>query len=108
MALITGGTSLRRSYPNIRLVGTKVTAQLRWFDHMLRWMVTGMCYVIGAYALFVMAYAIFVVGTANKVQFFALTAAALVLLLATMFFSSMNWAYHSTRRVISVAAKDCE
>jgi len=103
-----GWHDLRRSYANIKLEGTKVTAHLSWFDHALRWMVTGMCFVIGAYALFVMVYAILIVGTANRVQFFTLTAAALVLLLTTMFFSSMNWAYHSTRRVISIAAADSE
>jgi hypothetical protein len=102
-----GWHDLRRAYPNIKLVGTKVTAQLQWFEHLLRWMVTGMCYLIGAYALFVMVYAI-VVGSSNKAQFFALTLAALVLLLATMFFSSLNWAYHSTRRVIAAADKDSQ
>ena len=56
-----GWHDLRQSYGNIKLVGTKITAQLSWFDHALRWMVTGMCYVIGAYALFVMGYAILVV-----------------------------------------------
>jgi len=101
-----GWYDLRRSYTNIKLDGAKITAHLSWFDHALRWMVTGMCYMIGAYALFVMVYTILVVGTANKAQFFALTAAALVLLLATVFFSSMNWAYHSTRLVISIAEKE--
>lgn len=103
-----GWHDLRRAYPKIELVGAKITAKLSFLDHAFRWLVTCMCWVIGAYALFVMGYAIIVIGTINKAQFFTLTLCALVLLLVTMLFSSLNWAYHSARLVISIAKKEPE
>jgi len=38
---------LRRAYPNIKLVGTRITARLKWHDHALRWLATSLCYMIG-------------------------------------------------------------
>ena len=100
---------LRRAYPSIKLIDTTIIAKLGLFDHILGWVIIVICCLTGAYASFVMLYAMYAimaVSTTNKSQFFGLIAAAFALLLATIFFSSMNWAYHSTRRIISASAKN--
>lgn len=103
---VLGWHDLRRAYPNIRLVNSKITAQLSWLDHVFRWVVSGLCYVASVYALFVIGFAITTLGKLTKPQFFGLTVAALLLLLVAVFFSSLNWSYHSTRRVMRVVAED--
>lgn len=97
-----GWRELRRAYPNIRLDGTKLSAKLTWVDHGFRWAVTTMCVLVGTYAIFVIGYAVFAVGATNKGLFFSLTLAALALLIATMYFSSLNWPYHNTRKIIKL------
>lgn len=96
-----GWHHLRRAYQNVSLEGSTLVAKLGWGDHVLRWLVTAMCWPIGSYAVTVIFFAI-LNGTQNKLRFFELTFAALLLLAATMLFSSMNWPYHSTRKIIAI------
>lgn len=103
-----GWHDLRRSYPKINLVDQKITANLSWIDHILRWFVSGLCYCIGAYAIFVIAVAIFSLSQLDRGKFFGLTFGALVLLMSAVFFSSLNWAYHSTCHVIHLAKNERE
>lgn len=101
-----GWHDLRRAYPNIRLDGSKIAANLNWTDHAFRWLVSGLCYVVGAYALFVIGFATAISSQLSRLEFFGLTVAALVLLMVAVFFSSLNWPYHSTRRVIRLVAEE--
>lgn len=103
-----GWHNLRRAYPNIQLAETKITAHLSLLSHLFRWLVTVMCWLTSAYALFVMGHTILAAETTSKSQFFSLTGAALILLLATTFFSTLNWEYHSTCKVISLSSKEGE
>lgn len=98
-----GWHDIRRAYPYITLSGSKVSAKLKWHDHLMRWLVTSLCYLVGAYSLFVIIYAVFTRSANDTLSFLGLTLAALLLLLTAVIFSSLNWPYHSTRKIIEVS-----
>lgn len=100
-----GWHDLRRAYPNIILTGSTVSVRLSLIDHVLRWAVTILCYIVSAYALFVILYAVVTMSSGRFVDFIALSIGALVLLVITLFFSSLNWPYHSTRRIMRVLSE---
>lgn len=94
---------LRRAYPNITLQsGTQIVATLKVWDHVFRWMVTLMAWSAGFYALVVIAVVTYTAPTIAPLQYFGFTALALTLLLVAVLFSTMNWAYHNTQKVIQL------
>ncbi|KQX91193.1 hypothetical protein [Variovorax sp. Root473] len=97
---------LRRAYTNIKLSDTKLEARLGWIDHAFRWFVTILCWATGGYALVVIGLAAYAGSQFGRLQFFGLTIVALMLLLAAMFFSSMNWPYHNTRAIMKLLKKE--
>ncbi|QYJ69725.1 hypothetical protein K0H59_11725 [Shewanella sp. FJAT-51649] len=100
-----GWHDIRRAYSNITLSGTKISASLQWHEHLMRWIVTTLCYLVGAYALFVMVYAVLTISSGNTLTLLSLTLAALLLLVTAVIFSSLNWPYHSARKIISVSTE---
>lgn len=99
-------SQIKRAYPNIRLIGTKVVATLGLFDHVARWLVSILCWLVGAYALFVISLATYGVFNGSTIQFIGLTVAAFLLLLAAVLFSSMNWQYHNTRTIMRLSKRE--
>lgn len=100
-----GWHDIRRAYSNITLTGTKISAKLQWHEHIMRWIVTILCYLVGAYAIFVMIYAGFNLDSNNSITFLSLTLLALLLLVTAVVFSSLNWPYHSTRKIVNVSTE---
>ncbi|MGP0171434.1 hypothetical protein ACSVIJ_06070 [Pseudomonas sp. NCHU5208] len=100
-----GWHDIRRAYSNISLTGTKISAKLEWHEHIMRWIVTTLCYLVGAYAIFVMIYAGFNIDSSNSLTFLGLTLLALLLLVTAVVFSSLNWPYHSTRKIINISTE---
>lgn len=95
---------IRRAYPNIQLVGSsQITAKLDRFDHVSRWMVTGLCWLTALYAIFVMVTAALSMQSSSRMQFLTITIASLVLLFIAVMFSTLNWPYHNTRTIINLA-----
>lgn len=99
-------SQVRRAYPNIELTGSKVTAKLGPLDHVARWFVSILCWLVGAYALLVILLAAHRAINGSTVQFVWLTVAALLLLFAAVLFSSLNWPYHNTRKLIRLSQRD--
>jgi len=97
--------NLRLAYPNIGLNGPKLSATLKWYDHFFRWLVTVLSFLVGSYAVLVIVLAIAYKADDPK-QLFVLTIAAFVLLVAALLFSSQNWPYHSTRKIIAEIESD--
>ncbi|WP_010484940.1 hypothetical protein [Pseudomonas sp. S9] len=100
-----GWHDLRRAYPNITLAGSAISVRLRLVDHILRWAVTVLCYMVSAYALFVILYAVVNMSSGRFVDFIALSIGALLLLVIALFFSCLNWPYHSARRIMRVLSE---
>ncbi|WP_022966491.1 hypothetical protein [Denitrificimonas caeni] len=95
-----GWHDLRRAYSSIYLDGTKVKVNIKWWEHPMRWLVTAISWSIGAYAIFVLIVAA-VARTENQLHFFGLSIMAIFLLVLALFFSSLNWPYHSARKVLA-------
>ena len=100
-----GWHDIRRAYSNITLTGTKISAKLQWYEHIMRWIVTILCYLVGAYAIFVMIYAGLNIDSSNSLTFLGLTLLALLLLVTAVVFSSLNWPYHSARKIINISTE---
>ena len=93
-----GWQDLRRAYPSIYLDGTKVKAKIKWWEHPMRWFVTFTSWGVGVYATVVVVAAA-VSRPENQLQFFGLSIMAILLLALALFFSTLNWPYHSARKV---------
>lgn len=96
-----GWNDLRRAYPYIQKDSPSIKVHLPFISHLGRWAVTCLSWFIGLYALLVILVA-FISKTENQLQFFGLTFLSLALLGAAMFFSSINWPFHS-----AVKIRDC-
>lgn len=103
-----GWHDLRRAYPNISIATGAIEVKISMIDHTFRWIVTTLCSLVGGYALYVLGYAIVLYDTKNPTDFLWLTFAALILLLSVLFFSSLNWAYHSAIKLRKVTHKILE
>lgn len=99
-------SQLRRAYPNIELVGSKVVAKLGLVDYASRWSVSILCWLVGAYALLVIALAAYGAAKGSTIQFVGLTGVALLLLFASVLFSSLNLPYHNTRTVMRLSQRE--
>ena len=93
-----GWHDLRRAYTYIYLDGTNVKVNIKWWQCPMRWVVTFISWSISLYAF------VFLVGgvlkmTANPLHFYGLSIMAFFLLVLAMLFSSLNWPYHSARKI---------
>lgn len=96
-----GWHDLRRAYPYIKLDERVLKVSLRWWDHVMRWLVTGLSWLMGAYAILVLVVAV-VSRAEDQLQFFGLTIMAIFLLALAVFFSTLNWPFHSARKISQV------
>lgn len=90
-------TQIRRAYPHIVLINGHCAIKLHWHDHVLRWIVTSLCVLASIYSLLVILAAILGLIQTNLIQLLGLTGCSLLLLVAVMYFASLNWPYHAAR-----------
>ena len=95
-----GWHDLRRAYPSIYLDGAKIKVNINWWDHVMRWLVTVISWGIGVYAIFVLVAAA-IIRVENQLHFFGLSIVAIFLLMLALFFSCLNWPYHSARKIFA-------
>jgi hypothetical protein len=93
-----GWHDLRRAYAYLGSDDSKIDINLRWYNHLNRWFVTGLSYLIGAYALLIIILA-FLTKYNDQMQFFAFTFLSVMLLFSALIFSSMNFPYHSAVKI---------
>lgn len=98
-------SQVRPAYPNIKLIEGNIEAHLEPLDHLSRWSVSVLCWLTGGYAGFVLLVAIYSALQGNGLQFLGLAVVALLLLLAAVLFSSLNWSYHNTRKVMRLSTQ---
>lgn len=95
---VIGWNDLRRAFPFTRLCGSSIKVEISWYNHISRWSVTLLSWFMGLYSLLIITVT-FLSKTENQLQFFALTALSTFLLVTALFFSSLNWPYHSAVKI---------
>jgi len=89
---------LKIAYHLYELDGSKVKVVLNWKNHLGRWATTIMSHLIGLYALSIIIIA-FLNHYENDLKFIVLTSVSLVLWVAALLFSSINWSYYSAKKI---------
>lgn len=89
---------LRRAYPHIKPDGSSIKIELSWGNYISRWAVSGLSWLIGLYALLIIILA-FLSKAESQFQFFTLTLLSASLLVAAMFFSTINWPFNSAVKI---------
>jgi VIT1/CCC1 family predicted Fe2+/Mn2+ transporter len=97
---IIGWHDLRRASAYLGTDDSEIKVNLRWYNHLNRWVVTGLSYFIGGYSLIIIILAVLTKYN-DQVQFIAFTFLSVMLLFSALFFSSINWPYHSAVKISS-------
>lgn len=100
-----GWHNLKRAYDYIEINGSNIFIRLTLKNHIGRWFVTGLCSITGLYSLAMILLA-FLSRSENQTQFFVLSSLSLVLLCTSLFFSIINWPYHSAKKINHLINKD--
>lgn len=95
---VIGWHDLRRAFPYTRPCGTSIKVKISWYNHLSRWSVTLLSWFMGLYSILIIAVT-FISKTDNGLQFFALTGLSVFLLITALFFSTLNWPYHSAIKI---------
>lgn len=96
---------IRRAIINLSAKDKEIQATLKLGDHLYRWVVISVSWCFGAASLFAMLSAIYV-GNSNNAEFFKLTLAAFLLFIAVLYFSTLNWQYDCTKKIIQLLEAD--
>lgn len=94
---------IKRAFFNIKLNGSKIEAQLNLFEHIQRWLVTIVSAITGSYSVYMIGVAVFYSKELVLNQFLSFTTAALILLILSVYFATLNWSYHATKKIMKLS-----
>lgn len=94
---------IQRAFFNIKLNSSKIEAHLNLFEHIQRWLVTIVSAITGSYSIYMIGLAIYYSKEIALRQFLGFTVAALILLILSVYFATLNWSYHATKKIIKLS-----
>lgn len=97
---------IQRAFFNIKLNGSKIETHLNLFEHIQRWLVTIVSAITGSYSVYMIGVAIFYSKELALNQFLSFTTAALILLILSVYFATLNWSYHATKKIMKLAKEN--
>ena len=90
---------LRLAYPSIRLNGSNLSVTLKFRDHVLRWVVTVFSFLVCVFSV-ILAFIAVDRSDGSWLSVFLATC-VFVYFAVAMFLFSLNWPYHSAKKVIA-------
>ncbi|MBK7502208.1 MAG: hypothetical protein IPI14_05820 [Polaromonas sp.] len=97
---------IQRAFFNIKLNGAKIEAHLNLFDHIQRWLVTIVSITTGTYSIFMIGVAVIYSKDLALKQFLGYTTGALIILILSVYFATLNWPYHATKKIIELSKEN--
>ena len=97
---------IQRAFFNIKLNGAKIEAHLNLFDHIQRWLVTIVSITTGTYSIFMIGVAVIYSKDLALKQFLGYTTGALIILILSVYFATLNWSYHATKKIIELSKEN--